>query len=178
MLAFDHRDDSTGQLRQQKMQHMPCAATYHLFEPLPESRTACPWSLVVCRGVHTHPIPIPQKTPPFIRQQVIQVLESLDHDLADLTPRRFLRHPVLKTYLASELPDVRNPTLCDLHISLANRSHVRYYIDQITAKVFPFGTGWEGRFFLFVIHFTSPSLSILQRANIFSRCRKSHEVTA
>ncbi len=68
---------------------------------------------------HPHPIPIPLKTPLHVQKELRKILESLDDDLADLTPRRFLRHPALKVYLASHFPLVQNPTLCDLHISLA-----------------------------------------------------------
>jgi hypothetical protein len=127
------------------MQHMPCSAKYHLYEPLPEYRRACPWSLVVCSGIHPHPIPVPQKTPPFIQRELRRILISLDDDLADLTARRFLRHPILKTYLSARLPDIRNPALCDLYVSLANRSHVKYYINQVKQESFPYGTGFEGK---------------------------------
>lgn len=72
------------------------------------------------------------------------VLRSLDMDLADLTPRRFLRHPIVKAFLRSLLPDITQPTLSDLHISFANRSHLKHYIDQIKNELFPKGTGWEG----------------------------------
>lgn len=143
-LARDHRDHA-GHLSQLKMKHMPCKATYHLYEPLSQYRESCPWSLVVCRGNHPHPIPIPHKTPVHVQRELRQILESLDDDLADLTPRRFLRHPILKTYLSSHFPLIQNPTLCDLHVSLANRSHVKYYIDRMKSDLFPCGTGWEGQ---------------------------------
>ncbi|KAF8160165.1 hypothetical protein BJ912DRAFT_866014 [Pholiota molesta] len=123
----DHRGphDDAHHLRQFKLQNMPCNATYHLYEPLPQFRLSCPWSLVICRGSHPHPVPIPQKTPPLIQKKLRQVLESLDDDLADLTPRRFLRHPILKTFLSSYLRHIKNASLCDLH-------------------KLPYGTGWEG----------------------------------
>lgn len=68
----------------------------------------------------------------------------MDEDLPDLTPRRFLRHPSTKLWLAGQLPEVSKPTLSDLHISLSNRDHIRSYITQAQAARFPFGTGWEG----------------------------------
>ncbi|KAF7378229.1 hypothetical protein MSAN_00247800 [Mycena sanguinolenta] len=65
-------------------------------------------------------------------------------DLADLTPRRFLRHPILKSFLRQELPHLVNPTLADWHVSLANREHVKSYIKQAQEVHYPFGTGWKG----------------------------------
>ncbi|KAJ7687183.1 hypothetical protein B0H14DRAFT_3534204 [Mycena olivaceomarginata] len=46
-------------------------------------------------------------------------------DLPDMTARRFLRHPAIKSYLYTTFPDLRNPTLSHLHPSLANRAHLR-----------------------------------------------------
>ncbi|PPQ84978.1 hypothetical protein CVT25_010531 [Psilocybe cyanescens] len=139
----DHRDEKQ-QLAQLKMCRLECKVKVHVYEPLPEYRHSCPWTLVVCRGIHTHPIPIPQKTPPSIRAEVVKLLKSLDNDLADLTPRRFIRHPITKSYLISRFPSVILPSLSSLHISLANRSHLKYYIDEVKQELFPAGTGWEG----------------------------------
>ncbi|KAJ7261653.1 hypothetical protein C8J57DRAFT_1634758, partial [Mycena rebaudengoi] len=99
--------------------------------------------LVVCHGAHTHPIPLPIKTPPSIRDDIFELLKTLDHDLPDLTPRRFLRHPTTNTYLHKRLPGIPNPTLLDLHPSLGNRDHIRVYILQAQESIFPVGTGWD-----------------------------------
>ncbi|KAF8198612.1 hypothetical protein BJ912DRAFT_845700, partial [Pholiota molesta] len=50
-----------------------------------------------------------------------------------------------RAYLLSQLPDIKNLTLCNLHISLSNCSHVKYYIDLMKEQVFPHGTGWKGK---------------------------------
>lgn len=141
--ARDHRDEKQ-QLAQLKMCRLECKVKVHVYEPLPEYCHSCPWTLVVCRGIHTHPIPILQKTPPSIRAEVVKLLKSLDNDLADLTPWRFIRHPITKSYLISCFPSVILPSLSSLHISLANRSHLKYYIDEVKQELFPAGTGWEG----------------------------------
>ena len=65
-------------------------------------------------------------------------------DLADLTPRRFLRHPLLKNYLREKLLEVPSPTLSDLHVSLANRERLNWYISEAKSLHFPDGTGWQG----------------------------------
>lgn len=129
----------------------PCTTKFALYEPLEIYRRACPYVLVVCKGVHHHPIPLPTKTPPQIKADVIQLLKSTDGDLADLTPRRFLRHPILKAYLKEKFPTILNPTLCELHSSLANREHLRLYIKSAKVDLFPEGTGWKGVFPQFIL---------------------------
>ena len=175
-VARDHRDDN-NRLIQLKLKHLACNTTYHVYEPLQEYRKSCPWILIISRGVHTHPIPISQKTPPRLRSVLMMVLRSLDMDLADLTPRRFLRHPIVKAFLRSLLPDITQPTLSDLHISFANRSHLKHYIDQIKNELFPKGTGWEGTPFLCrYFHFESCLKLLSERyssSQTMSRCRST-----
>lgn len=142
-LAFDHRDHNNI-LLQAEMLHLPCTTRFHIYEPIKEYRTACPYILVVVHGAHSHPIPLPKTTPPLIRGDIFRLLENLNEDLPDITPRSFLRHPTVQSYLRTKLPNVNCPTLSDIHISLANRSHLKAYITQVTAQRFPKGTGWEG----------------------------------
>lgn len=134
-----------GRLNQAKMVQLPCKSTFRRFEPIEEKRDKCPFVLVIARGVHTHPIPLPTKTPRVIRDEVQQLLCTLDEDLPDLTSRRFLRHSSLKSYLVLKYPTLLNPTLADLHISLANRAHLQCCIDVVKNECFPLGTGWEGK---------------------------------
>jgi hypothetical protein len=150
--ACEHRDPE-GNLVLAEMTHIRCHSTFRCFEPLEEYRQVCPHILVVCRGEHTHPIPLPTKTPPSIRAEVLDLLKSLDQDLADLTPRRFLRHPVTVAFLQQRFPAINKPNLADLHVSLANREHVRAYILQVQNQCFPFGTGWQGSFAIFFKYF-------------------------
>ncbi|KAF7334423.1 hypothetical protein MVEN_02271600 [Mycena venus] len=86
----------------------------------------------------------PKKTPVHIRHEISTLLNSINDDLADLTPRRFLRHPVVKSYLQRQFPNVFNPTLIELHTSLANRAHLKAYITAAKVDLFPAGTGWKG----------------------------------
>ncbi|KAK7022633.1 hypothetical protein R3P38DRAFT_3196030 [Favolaschia claudopus] len=141
--SFDHRDDA-GRLVQLPMKNLSCTVKFTLYEPLLEFRQNCPYVLLVCKGEHPHPIPLLTKTPPRIQDDLLVVLKSLDGDLADLTPRRFLRHPVLRAYLQQRFPQLPNPTLIDLHTSLANREHLRVYIKSAKVNLFPEGTGWKG----------------------------------
>jgi hypothetical protein len=57
------------------------------------------------------------------------------------TPRRFIRHPIVQSFLTSKFPFFVCPTLADWHISLSNRSHIKAYIKQAVEGHCPFGTG-------------------------------------
>ncbi|KAF9494613.1 hypothetical protein BDN71DRAFT_1349579, partial [Pleurotus eryngii] len=139
--SYIHRNNN-GQLVIGKLCQLQCDNKIHIYKPLEEYRKACPFVLVTCSNEHSHPIPLPSGTPHSIKQQLFELLYSMDEDLPDLTPRRFLRHPSMKLWLAVQLPDVSKPTLSDLHISLSNRDHIRSYITQAQATRFPFGTRW------------------------------------
>ncbi|KAK6969659.1 hypothetical protein R3P38DRAFT_3497841 [Favolaschia claudopus] len=139
----EHRDEN-GRVALLELQQLKCKSKFRIFEPVEEQRAECPYILVICHGAHTHPIPLPTKTPPRIREEIFDLLSSLDHDLPDLTPRRLLRHPTTHAFLRKRIPDVSNPTLLDLHPSLGNRDHIRAYILQAQENIFPEGTGWEG----------------------------------
>ncbi|KAF8176638.1 hypothetical protein K438DRAFT_71132 [Mycena galopus ATCC 62051] len=139
----EHRD-SESKLYQPSLVHLECKCRFHIYEPQMEYRTRCPFILVISHGVHTHPIPLPEKTPPKIRSQIFRLLGGLREDLPDITPRSFLRHPTVLSYLHDKYPDLQTPTLSHLHSSLANRAHLGAYIDQAKKTHFPKGTDWKG----------------------------------
>ncbi|KAJ3873403.1 hypothetical protein F5051DRAFT_337723 [Lentinula edodes] len=141
---FNHRDEQDGALKQLKMELCGCSCIYREYEPLEQYHRVCPYVLIVSKGPHTHPIPLPEKTPAAVKTELNTLIRKLDVDMADITPRQFLRHPIVKSYLRSRFPLLHNPMLSDLHISLSNRSHLKVYIDVIKAVDFPFGTGWKG----------------------------------
>ncbi|KAJ6474456.1 hypothetical protein C8R47DRAFT_709767 [Mycena vitilis] len=140
-----HRETNGG-LVQPVLDHLPCASKFRVYEPLEAYRSSCPYILVVTTGEHTHPVPLPTKTPPRVRAMLMSLLEQMVDDLADLTPRRFIRHPIVKLFLSKECPKIINPTLADWHVSLANRSHLKSYIKQARDLHYPFGTGWAGTY--------------------------------
>jgi hypothetical protein len=139
----DHRDENDN-LVQAAMYHLKCTCRFRIFQPLAEYRDACPYIFIISHGSHPHPIPLPSKTPPVIREEIFKWLELLREDLPDITPRRFLRHPTIKSFLHQIFPRIMSPTPSDLHVSLANRSHLRAYILRVKEQCFPAGTGWEG----------------------------------
>lgn len=144
-LAFAHRDEHDA-LFQPLMDKMPCSVKFRRFDPLPEYRAECPYTLVIIRGEHEHPIPLSTKTPPQVRAMLMDMFYSLDEDLADLTVRGLLRCRTMRNFLRSVFPGNPVPQLCDIHPSLANRSHIRAYIKQAKDRAYPSGTGWKGRF--------------------------------
>ncbi|KAJ7211557.1 hypothetical protein C8J57DRAFT_1097634, partial [Mycena rebaudengoi] len=140
---FDHRARD-GKLQQQLMIQMKCASRFRIFEPLPEYRKQCPKVLLICEGAHTHPVPLPTRTPAHICSRILGLLEETAEDLPDMTPRRFIRHPLVKVFLKKLLPTISSPTLADWHVSLANRSHLNAYIKLARETLWPFGTDWQG----------------------------------
>ncbi|KAJ7218166.1 hypothetical protein C8J57DRAFT_1095711, partial [Mycena rebaudengoi] len=141
---ISHRNADREELEQPLMLHLSCHSKFRVFTPLPSYRRACPFVLIVTKGEHPHPVPLPTKTPPSIRNELMVLLENLGPDLPDLTPRRLLRHPILKTFLATKFPSIICPTLSDWHVSLANRDHLKAYILHALELHFPFGTDWMG----------------------------------
>ncbi|KAJ3762632.1 hypothetical protein EV360DRAFT_35312 [Lentinula raphanica] len=125
--AWSHRlEDSTGSivLTQPRLTKLNCTCAFREYEPLEEYREVCPYVLVVSKGVHSHPIPLPEKTPISVKVELEALLRRLDVDLADISSRHFLRHPIVKSYLAMRFPLV--------------------YIDAVKRECFPAGTGWKG----------------------------------
>ena len=143
VVARPHRN-AEGQLELAPIIRLTCHSLFRMYQPLEEYRQTCPKVLIVCSGEHTHPIPLPTKTPPPIRSDIFNILRNMDYDLLDMTPRRFLRHPSVLRYVERQCADGRNQTFTDVHISLANRDHLRSYITQVQKSLFPFGTGWQG----------------------------------
>lgn len=103
--------------------------------------------MTVGHGVHQHPIPLPLKTPPSVCSEVLGLIGSLGLDLADMTPRRFMRHPIVLDHLRKRFNQIMSPTLINLHPSLGNKSHLKSYITDMKLKRFPLGTGWDGESF-------------------------------
>lgn len=143
LIACDHRSDKGG-LDVVKLVHLNCKSKFRILEPLPAFRSKCARVLVICSGAHTHPALLSTKTPTHVRNIVLNILESLDQDLADLTPRRMLRHTTVQARLRQLLPGIREPLITDLHVSLSNRDHIRAFISIAKGSRFPMGTGWEG----------------------------------
>ncbi|KAJ3722643.1 hypothetical protein C8R42DRAFT_580560 [Lentinula raphanica] len=135
-----------GTMYMTEMITLSCHCIFHIYEPLPDFCRQCPKVLVICSGEHTHPIPASTKTPPELRATILDLLcTSMVKELPEMTPRQFLRHPVVQDFIRSQVPFIRQPQLSDVHPSLNNNDHLRAYISQAQKVVFPAGTGWEGK---------------------------------
>ncbi|KAJ3904829.1 hypothetical protein F5879DRAFT_900538 [Lentinula edodes] len=138
-----HHRSPNGSMTMTELRRLPCTSSITIYEPLPDYRSSCPYVLIVCKGVHTHPVPIPARTPSSIVDNLIKFLTHLD-DLPNLTARRLLGNEAAKFFLKRELPNLAKPTFSDLHPSLGNLDHMQVYINRAIISVHPHGTGWEG----------------------------------
>ncbi|KIK52752.1 hypothetical protein GYMLUDRAFT_1028506 [Collybiopsis luxurians FD-317 M1] len=138
-------------LKHMKFEELSCTCKFREYEPVEEYRNRCPYVLVVSKGTHLHPIPLPEKTPATVRTDIEILLKKMDYELADMTPRLFLRHPLVKSYLSTRFPLLQNPMLI--------------YIQNMKKQCFPVGTGWKG-----LIHLKSQQDTLLEPAEQYIPC--------
>ncbi|KAG1727710.1 hypothetical protein EDB19DRAFT_1857471 [Suillus lakei] len=145
--SYWHRDID-GSLRQgvlQKWVHK-CQTTYVIY--VPNDLQDCPRVLVISRNPHSHPPPMPVKTPPPILRCFESLLLHLEWKLADATPHRIMLDSGfmdgLRRVLGWSLSWDHDPTLQDLHPSLGNLDLVRRRINVLRNTHFPDGTGFDG----------------------------------
>ncbi|KIJ53133.1 hypothetical protein M422DRAFT_42920 [Sphaerobolus stellatus SS14] len=124
----DHRDEE-GSLTTLQLERTFCNSHLLLYIPTEDFISVCPYILV---------------TPPIIKEQVLDMVRHMDLDIADVTPRRMMQHPAVYTRIRELCPDMENPTLIDIHPSLANKDHLRVYVNQIKSDIYPEGTDWNG----------------------------------
>ncbi|KAG9033587.1 hypothetical protein FRB95_014665 [Tulasnella sp. JGI-2019a] len=79
------------------LHRIPCAAKFIMYIPL--DLNICPNVAILCQHEHPHPIPTPSKTPPAVACAILDTLLSMGSDVATLTPRRFMQHPVTRAML-------------------------------------------------------------------------------
>ncbi|KAJ4476942.1 hypothetical protein C8J55DRAFT_489948 [Lentinula edodes] len=90
--AFSHRD-AEGVLKQPRMKQAQCSCIFREYEPVAEFRTTCPYILVTSKGPHSHPIPLPEKTPNAVKVELYDLIKRLDIEMADITPcLEYLKH--------------------------------------------------------------------------------------
>ncbi|KIJ29181.1 hypothetical protein M422DRAFT_269448 [Sphaerobolus stellatus SS14] len=143
VLAYWHRRGN-GTLKHGTLQKpQRCNAQFIFYKPW--NLDICPKVVLVIHGQHSHSNPRPAKTPKTIAMILHALLESLNWRLADATPRRVL----LDAGFMAGLCDVLqwkggiDPSLIDLHPSLANADHAKCIINSLRDKRYPDGTGFE-----------------------------------
>ncbi|KAK0227725.1 hypothetical protein IW262DRAFT_1292681 [Armillaria fumosa] len=139
-----HRTSSKGDMLMTEMVQLPCSSRFTVVRPEDGYWEECPKILLLCHSPHTHPIPLPTTTPVQIKAEIKALIRSLEHELADMTPRRFCRHPAVINRVKELCPAVEEPTVAHLHPSLANLDHIASYIHTEVKAALPHGTGWEG----------------------------------
>lgn len=128
------------------MVRLPCETKFRIHEPLEKYCASCPYILITVAGEHPHPIPFPQTTPPAMRSEILGLLDSFGDELLELTPSKFWEHPLVDSFLRRRFPERRcTPSLSDLHISLANRSHIVTYINEAKKRRLSSRTLGEGK---------------------------------
>ncbi|KAK0227928.1 hypothetical protein IW262DRAFT_1264933 [Armillaria fumosa] len=140
-----HRTSSKGDMLMTEMVRLPCSSRFTVVRPEDGYWEECPKILLLCHSPHTHPIPLPTTTPVQIKAEIKALIRSLEHELADMTPRRFCRHPAVINRVKELCPAVEEPTVAHLHPSLANLNHIASYIHTEVKVALPHGTGWEGK---------------------------------
>ncbi|KAG1862305.1 hypothetical protein F4604DRAFT_1657854 [Suillus subluteus] len=149
-----------------------CVASFDIY--VPEDLFACPRILVLCTNPHSHPPPLPVKTPPPLIDVFHGLVSLMKWKLADATPRRIYLDTAfvegLHQVLDWQFPDGRDAMLQDLHPSLANLDHVRRLINLTRSTKYPSGTGFEGACRLANEH---ASLPLEQR---YVRCAETHVI--
>ncbi|KAG2110340.1 uncharacterized protein F5147DRAFT_772592 [Suillus discolor] len=149
-----------------------CAASFDIY--VPEDLFACPRILVLCTNPHSHPPPLPVKTPPPLIDVFHKLVSLMKWKLADATPRRIYLDTAfvegLHRVLDWQFPDGRDAMLQDLHPSLANLDHVCCLINITRSMKYPSGTGFEGARRLANEH---ASLPLEQR---YVRCAETHVI--
>ncbi|KAK0470828.1 hypothetical protein IW261DRAFT_1425665 [Armillaria novae-zelandiae] len=139
-----HRTSSKADMLMTEMVRLPCSSHFTVVRPEDGYWEECPKILLICHSPHTHPIPLPTTTPVQIKAEIKALIRSLEHELADMTPRRFCRHPAVINRVKELCPAVEEPTVVHLHPSLANLDHIASYIHNEVKAALPHGTGWDG----------------------------------
>lgn len=114
---------------------------------MPNDLTNCPQVVVVSHNPHSHPPPLPVKTPFPLIQLFRALLLQLDWKLADATPCRIMLDSGFMQRFRQAIGWAdrhQDPLLQDLHPSFGNLDHVRRLIEVMRANHFPFGTGFQG----------------------------------
>ncbi|KAI0054384.1 hypothetical protein BV25DRAFT_1949705 [Artomyces pyxidatus] len=123
-----------------------CSAVFDIYIPHEDYRVLCPFVVISCRNPHSHPPPVPTKTPRPILDALFSMLEAMQWRLADATPRKIMLDTGfvlgLRQHLAWNM--TRDPSLCDLHPSLGNQDHVTRIIDSLRKVRYPSGTDFAG----------------------------------
>ncbi|KAK0479493.1 hypothetical protein IW261DRAFT_1317634, partial [Armillaria novae-zelandiae] len=126
-----------------EMVQLACSCHFTVVRPEDGYWEECPKILLICHSPHTHPIPLLTTTPVQIKAEIKALICSLEHELVDMTPQRFCRHPAVINRVKELCPAVEEHMVVHLHPLLANLDHIASYIHTEVKAALPHGTGWD-----------------------------------
>ncbi|KAJ7147499.1 hypothetical protein C8R43DRAFT_1129734 [Mycena crocata] len=147
-----------------------CNAKFDIYTPY--NIFDCPRVVIICTDTHSHANPPASKTPPPLLEVFRSLLLDLDWKLADATPRKLMVDSGFMGSLRRKLGWSKpfDPPLSALHPSLGNLDHVRRYIEELRAVLFPQGTGFE------VVQLLADQHRNLPKEEQYVRCAETHTI--
>ncbi|POG57709.1 hypothetical protein GLOIN_2v1791412 [Rhizophagus irregularis DAOM 181602=DAOM 197198] len=90
----------------------------------------CSYIILISKGIHFHLPPPPNRVPVTIQDHLQELIHQANDDTVDVTPTRIITGNLIKTYFGTEY-------LADMHASLNNADHLRYYVNKIQKEIYP-----------------------------------------
>lgn len=144
-IAYPHRN-AEGKIETSPLHKVMCEAKVRVLVPI--DRQACPFVLVLCRGIHHHHIPLPSTVPSSIEAYIkTTLLGNMREELSTMTPRRMMRDSKVLSHLRELFPELDSPGLGDLHPSLFNKDLLHRLIKDMKDITYPHGTDIKGDLF-------------------------------
>ncbi|PKY61969.1 hypothetical protein RhiirA4_432188 [Rhizophagus irregularis] len=122
-------------IKQGAITQKTCGVKY--FKIIPHDIKSCPYVILVSKGIHSHPPPPPSCVPLTIRSRLQELIHQANDNNVDATPTNIITGNLIKTYFGTDY-------LSEIHASLNNNDHLRYYVDKIQKEVHPHGQGLLG----------------------------------
>ncbi|CAB4403556.1 unnamed protein product [Rhizophagus irregularis] len=125
-----HPHRSGNVIKQGLIIQKSCGVKYSKLIPLDLNK--CPYIILVSRGIHSHSPPPPSRVPISIHNRLQELINQANSDTIDVNPTYILTGNLIKTYFGIEY-------LAEVHASLNNADHLRYYVDKIQKEIHPQG---------------------------------------
>ncbi|PKY31967.1 hypothetical protein RhiirB3_449844 [Rhizophagus irregularis] len=90
----------------------------------------CSYIILISKGIYFHLPPLPNRVPVTIQDHLQELIHQANDDTVDVTPTRIITGNLIKTYFGTEY-------LADMHASLNNADHLRYYVNKIQKEIYP-----------------------------------------
>ena len=77
-----------GKPEKLKLHKLSCNVKFYKWEPL--DLNACPYVVLVVKGIHSHPPSPPHSIPKSVKDQLQKIIESSNQRLEDVTARKLI----------------------------------------------------------------------------------------